>query len=129
MDRDRSKDSQSFGRAVGGFCTAAAGYQFWRGRVVLATWLAAIGVALLIFSIAAPRALDVPARLWWRLAEALGWFNTRLLLTAFFVLVVTPIAVLFRLIGRDALGRRSTGSNWTPYPVRRRDVHHYERMF
>ena len=127
--RDRSKDSQSFGRAVGGFCIVAAAYELWRSRPVLAIWLAAIGVTLLFFSIAAPRALDAPARVWWRFAEALGWFNTRLLLTAFFVVVLTPIAILFRLIGRDTLGRRSSGSHWTPYPVRRRDPHHYERMF
>ena len=129
VHRDRSKDSQSFGRAVGGFCTVAAVYELWRGRPTLATWLAAIGVTLLIFSIAAPRALDAPARVWWRFAEALGWFNTRLLLTAFFVVVLTPTAILFRMIGRDTLGRKSSGSNWMPYPVRRRDARHYERMF
>jgi hypothetical protein len=127
--RDRSKDEQSFGRAVGGFCVIAAPYELWRGRRTLALSLAVVGAALLVLSAVAPRALRAPSRVWWKLAEILGWINMRLLLGAFFFLVITPAGLLFRLFGRDPLVRRHHGSMWTPYPERRRDTTHYERMF
>lgn len=40
---------------------------------------------------------------WYKLAEGLGWFNSRVLLTLIYYLIVTPIALLFRLFGNDPL--------------------------
>jgi hypothetical protein len=127
--RDRSKDNQSFGRAVGGVCVLVSAYEIWRGRPTLAWVLGAVGVTLLALSWIAPRVLAVPARIWWRFAEVLGWVNLRIVLTVFFVVVMTPVGVLFRVFGRDPLARRATGSTWVPYRAGRRGTRHYERMF
>ncbi|MEX0608606.1 MAG: SxtJ family membrane protein [Balneolaceae bacterium] len=40
---------------------------------------------------------------WYTLAEILGWINSRVLLSVIFYLIVTPIALLFRLFGNDPL--------------------------
>lgn len=40
---------------------------------------------------------------WYKLAEGLGWVNSRVLLSIVYYVVVTPIAVLFRLFGNDPL--------------------------
>ena len=40
---------------------------------------------------------------WYKLAEGLGWFNSRVLLSVVYYLIVTPIALLFRLFGNDPL--------------------------
>lgn len=40
---------------------------------------------------------------WYKLAEGLGWFNSRVLLSLVYYLIVTPIALLFRLFGNDPL--------------------------
>ncbi|MDR9415209.1 MAG: SxtJ family membrane protein [Gracilimonas sp.] len=40
---------------------------------------------------------------WYKLAEGLGWFNSRVLLSLVYFLIVTPIALLFRLFGNDPL--------------------------
>lgn len=40
---------------------------------------------------------------WYKLAEGLGWFNSRVLLSLVYYLVVTPIAVLFRIFENDPL--------------------------
>lgn len=45
---------------------------------------------------------------WYKLAEGLGWFNSRVLLSLVFYLIVTPVAVLFRLFGNDPLLLRDT---------------------
>ncbi|MTI88160.1 MAG: hypothetical protein FH748_09345 [Balneolaceae bacterium] len=40
---------------------------------------------------------------WYKLAEYLGWFNARVLLSLVYYVVVTPIGFLFRLFGNDPL--------------------------
>ena len=40
---------------------------------------------------------------WYKLAEGLGWFNSRVLLSLVYYLIVTPIAFLFRLFGNDPM--------------------------
>jgi hypothetical protein len=61
----------------------------------------------------------------------IGWLMSWVLLGGLYYLVFTPIAVWFRLIGRDALDRRyneSTGSYWTEKP-KVSDVRRYFRQF
>ena len=43
---------------------------------------------------------------WGRVGHALGWFNSRVLLTVMFVLIIWPIGVISRLFGNDPLERR-----------------------
>lgn len=39
---------------------------------------------------------------WEKLGKALGWVNTRILLTVFFALVITPIALLSRAFAKKS---------------------------
>jgi hypothetical protein len=52
-------------------------------------------------------------------AFPLGWTISRMILLALFFLVFTPVALVFRLIGRDALRLRAPaeGSLWIPKRV------------
>ena len=70
------------------------------------------------------------ARAWSRIGHALGWFNSRVLLTLAFVLVVCPVGLIGRLLGRDPLGqKRGARSGWVDYAPRFRNPRHYERLF
>ncbi|MFU8812109.1 MAG: SxtJ family membrane protein [Balneolaceae bacterium] len=40
---------------------------------------------------------------WFKIAEGLGWFNSRILLSFVFYVFLTPLAVAFRLFGNDPL--------------------------
>ena len=91
--------------------------------------LLVVGTLLVGLGLVAPVALRVPNRLWWRVAQAVGWVNTRILLTLFFAVVLTPVGVVMRLFGRNPLRGADAQTNWTPYPARRRDPRHYERLF
>jgi hypothetical protein len=82
-----------------------AGYLFWRGYQ--SWWMGAVLAA--VFGGAgrvAPSLLRLPHRWWMKFAGLLGWVNTRILLTVFFVLVLTPVGLVMKLIRRDPLGRR-----------------------
>jgi hypothetical protein len=72
----------------------------WRG------WAAALAGVLVILALAAPTALAPLYRLWMRLGHALSWVNTRVLLGVTYFLVMMPIGVARRLLGRDPLDRR-----------------------
>lgn len=41
--------------------------------------------------------------LWWKIAQVLGWINTRILLTLVFYLLLLPISMLFKLFSKDPL--------------------------
>lgn len=62
----------------------------------------------------------------------LGWINTRLLLGIIFYLVFTPLAIIFRLFGRDLLDRRfdnSPLSHWKTAKEGNANPEQYEKQF
>lgn len=120
---------RSFGLTVGAVCAAVGGSRLWGGHGPSGTALAAIGGVLVAAALVAPGALALPNRVWMRIAHVLGWINSRVLLTLFFFLVLSPVGIVMRLLGRSPLQAREAATNWSPYAVRRRDGKHYERMF
>lgn len=107
----------------------AALIAWWRAHPVVAGVLAGPGVLLVLFGLVAPSVLRVPNLVWWRFAQTLGWVNARVLLTAFFALVLTPAGVIMRLLGRNPLRGAAASSNWGLYPARRSDPKHYEHLY
>jgi hypothetical protein len=62
-----------------------------------------VAIVLLIITMAWPRAFKPLAVLWFGLSHLLGRVVSRIILTALFYLLVTPIGVIRRLMGADAL--------------------------
>lgn len=48
-------------------------------------------------------------RWWMQFARALAFVNTRIILTLVYVLLLAPVALLLRLMGKDYLDRRLGG--------------------
>ena len=67
----------------------------WVGAVTLAAW-----------AILAPATLRGLHFWWMRLGGALGWVNSRIILSVVFFGLFTPVSLFFRLVGRDSLTRR-----------------------
>jgi hypothetical protein len=121
---------RSFGLSVGGVLLLVAAYQFWRGALIAAQILGAVGAVLVVCGYVRPQLLKGPSALWWKLALVLGYINARVILTLIFAIVLVPIGLLWRLIGRDPLARRrASWHGWSAYPARYRDPKHYERMY
>jgi len=121
---------RSFGLSVGVVLLLIAGFAMWRNRITVAEWTGGIGAVLVVCGALAPSALYYPSKLWWRFAMALGWVNARIILTIAFAIVLTPISLIWRLIGRDPLQRRRDGwKGWTPYPERYRRADHFTKMY
>jgi hypothetical protein len=69
-------------------------------------WVLVPAGAVLSLGLFVPALLRKPFDLWMRLAFALGWINTRVLLTVLFYLVLTPTAVIMKLVGFDPMNRK-----------------------
>jgi hypothetical protein len=123
---------RQFGRGVGAMLTLIGGWLSWQAvRPTVGVTLLAVGALLMLFGLVQPRALVWPNRGWMRLAEALSFVSTRIVLGLVFFVVMTPIGVVKRLTGWDPLGRRRARaeSYWVAYPTRQHDPKHFERMF
>ena len=123
---------RQFGRGVGPILVVIGGWLTWRGGLIpVAPVVLGLGALLLVLATVSPRVLVWPNRGWMRLAEALSFLSTRLVLGIVFFLAVTPIGTFKRLTGWDPLGRRRQPqeSYWVPYPERVHDTTHFEKMF
>ena len=123
---------RNFGILVGGVFAALGGWWLFRGKFhTLAPFVLGLGTVLVVLGAIFPRALVVPNRLWMKLAEALSFVMTRVILGLVFFLVAMPIGLLRKLLGGDPLNRRgaTTESYWRPYASRQNDRRHYEKMY
>jgi hypothetical protein len=121
---------RSFGLSVGGLLCAIAMLLLWRGRIARAEWLGAVGALLVVAGVAYPAILKIPNAYWSRFARALGYVNSRVLLTLVFAVVFVPISIVWRIAGTDPLGRRrARWRGWVPAVASHRDRGHYARMY
>jgi hypothetical protein len=68
----------------------------WPWILAAVLWAAALGW---------PRSLTLLHRSWTRLGHALGWYNTRVILTLIFMIVLTPFSFVMWVFGRDRMKR------------------------
>jgi hypothetical protein len=121
---------RSFGVSVGLVLCAIAAALWWRGRIGRAEVVGGIGAFLLLAGLIHAPLLKYPSAAWWKFSRVLGHVNARILLTILFSIVLVPLSVLWRLMGKDPLARRrQQWPGWSTYPARYRDRNHYERMY
>ncbi len=129
MTQNKLPTERSFGLSVGAACALFAAIAWWREHDLAAQILGAVSVVLIPAGALVPSLLRIPNRIWWRLAQALGWLNSRILLSVFFFVVLTPAGLVMRLAGKNPLKPKSRESNWTASDSARRDAKHYEHLF
>ena len=121
---------RQFGVSVGGVLLVVAALVLWRGRVLLAEILCAIGVTLVFFGYVRPAVLKWPSAVWWRFGLILGFVNARIILAVAFLVILTPMGLVWRLVGRDPLAHaKERWPGWVPHPARYRSGNHYTRMY
>jgi len=130
MKRRTFRAEKEFGLIVGGVFVLLGLWWLYRGKFATAAYvLSAAGSLLVLCGLIYPRLLTVPRKLWMKLAEAMAYVSSRIILGVVFFLVLTPIGLVKRALGWDPLQRRSGSREtfWQPYPER--NPRHYEKMF
>jgi hypothetical protein len=101
-----AREARRFGVILAILLLALASFSLWRGHIGRAGSVAAIAVLSVVLPFIAPKLWLEAFRLWMKLAEGLSWVMTRVILTTFFYLVLTPVGLFLRLIRNDLLDRR-----------------------
>jgi hypothetical protein len=107
------------------------GVLYWKGKLHGAFGLWGAGVTLGSLALLIPSAAKVLYKGWMGWAFITGTLITRIILVLLFFGVITPVAVLFRCMGRDVLRLKrnsGTGSYWSDHrkiPGRG----YYQRLF
>lgn len=99
------------------FLALGANQYFFKDRPLLGIALATAAVLLGLPGLIRPALLRWIFVVWMVLAFPIGWCISWLLLAGLYFLVLTPVAVVFRLRGRDLLGRKPAPerqSFWEP---------------
>ena len=126
-----TKALRKFGITVGlGF--AVLGTISWaRDHTIAPRVLWTMGALLFVPGVVAPAILAPVERVWMRFALVLGHFNTRVILSALFYVLLTPIGLVMRLF-RDPLDRSLTddrASFWIRREPEQVDQARYEQQF
>lgn len=132
VTRERRRELRKFGLVVGGILLAMAALWILRHRHPLAARInLAIGGALVVGGVLAPTLLAPLHRVWMALAGALGWFNSRVLLGFVFYVLLAPIGLVLRLLGRDPLSRHFDRKRTTYWHERTEpdDPERFKRQF
>lgn len=105
-DSPDSKALRSFGLIVGGIFGIIGIWPAVVHGLGPRLWAVIAGSILILPAVIWPTVLGPVFRLWMKVGHALGWFNTRVILTLGFFLMITPLGLIMRAFGKDPMNRR-----------------------
>ena len=106
MDKSLTLPSnRSFGWTFSGIFLAVGVYGLWRGGAVL-SWLLVAAVVMAAVTVTRESWLTPLNRAWMRLGQLLGMVVNPLVLGLIFFGIFTPVGLVMRMWGRDAMARR-----------------------
>ena len=115
--KPQRSDYRKFGVSIGCVFLLITGLLIWSEHHTAAWVTGSLGGFLILAGLVLPGALALPYRPWMAFAHGLGWFNTRLLLTLFYYLVLSPMGLLMRILGKRPLDMKwdpEAESYWIP---------------
>ena len=116
--RFEAKELRQFGLLVGGvFSVIGLWPMFLRGEP-LRLWAVVVGSLLILLGSLVPTWLAPIHRGWMWVGHVRGWINTRIILGVIFYGLITPIGIVFRMLGKDTM-RQSFSDTSSTYRVNR----------
>ena len=103
--------NKKFGLFFSAIFFSIGGVAFFREQLIIAIALVATAVILLIISLIAADYLARLNILWFKLGMLLSRIISPIVLGAIFFLLITPIAILTRIFGRDILQLKKQPGN------------------
>jgi hypothetical protein len=103
--RSTLPSNRSFGWTFTGFFVIAGVYGLWKGAATL-PWLLPLAVVTAIVTLTRDTWLTPLNRAWMKFGELLGRVVSPIVLGVIFFGIFTPVGVVMRLFGRDAMYRK-----------------------
>ncbi len=131
MTENLDRQARKSALLVGGVFLLIAAWNVYRERPALWAGFGAAAALLLLTGLLFPPGARAFHNAWMRLAQLLGAINSRIILSAAFYLLLTPLGLLTRLFGRDPLDRRGPKRQtyWVPRKRSRQTREGFERQF
>jgi Saxitoxin biosynthesis operon protein SxtJ len=101
-----SKQLRSFGFTVGGIFALIALWPVMVRGEDPRWWAIVVAACLLVPAVVFPKSLVWVYKGWMAIGHVMGWINTRIILGVVFYVIVTPIGMFRRWLGRDPMGRQ-----------------------
>ena len=113
-----------FGFGLIGLMVLRVGGSF---RAATVLWI--VGAVIMLVGLARPEAVRIVYVVLTAITLPIGWAVSAVLLRTLFYLVVTPLGLVFRLVGRDALRLRRprTDSYWLEHVERTEAVSYFRQ--
>lgn len=109
------KELKKFGLTVGTVFSAIGLFIWLYHHSNVGIYITVFGALLIILGAAYSKILKPIYKLWMSAALVMGFFMSRLILTILFYVIVTPIAFLAKIFGKDFLDQKldkGKGSYW-----------------
>ncbi len=129
-NKAQNRQLRSFGLIVGaGFVIIALWPAVFRGQNPR-NWALGLGLLLSAMALVLPMALKPFHRVWMTIGEALGWLNSRIILSVVYYVLIVPIGAIHRMTGKDAMRRKFEPAAATyKIPRARRPASHMQRQY
>jgi hypothetical protein len=129
--KEEKKDLRKFGLTVGTVLAVLGSLLFYFEKPS-AIYFAVIGGLLILFGVLFQQLLKPLNRIWMSLAIILGFIMSRVILTILFYLVLTPIGILAKLVGKKFMTLKydkSAETYWEKRSIIHKKQIDYERQF
>ena len=93
-------------------------------------WALVLSLALAGTALVFPPALKPFHRVWMTIGEALGWVNSRIILSVVYYVLIVPIGVIHRMTGKDTMRRKFEPASETyKIPRIKRPASHMQHQY
>ena len=125
-----NKDIRGFGITIGIILFIISSLIYYYGKDLYQT-IAIIASIFIGLGLILPQLLKPIYFVWMIFAAILGWIMTRVILSLVFYLIITPIALLTKLLGEDFLALRKVESDsyWNYRDSSEETSQNYEKQF
>jgi len=126
------KELREFGLTIGIILVVLGGLVLWRGKREFSPYLLSVGVTFITLGLTFPGILKPLQKVWMGFSVVMGFFVSRIILSVLFFLVISPIGLIARLLGKDLLDQRidkSVGSYWKDRDEVNKSKESYENQY
>ena len=121
---------RKFGLLVGGIFFLFGFWIYYSSQSFVGIIFLFIGILLFAFGLLFPNALSSAYKVWMRLAFALGWIMSRVLLIVLFYFVLTPVGFIAKIVGKKFLDIDYTVKKESYWIIRSSDMKtDYSKMY
>ena len=124
------KEIREFAFIVGGLLILISTIAMWRGKPH--PYIFSCGIVMVICGIISPLLLKPLQKAWMAIAIVVGFFMSRIILAISYYLVVTPMGLLTKAMGKDILDEKldaSAKTYWKARDSKPKEKISYEQQF